>query len=584
MKKSALPIFIFLYSFIALATIPPKPGMKAPQHFIDFHKMVQSSYSEGYYAEKFRQRKELREKVASGILPESVLGQDTVFALTLLGQYSNLSATHSQQELQDLLFDGTSPTGTITDYYTEVSYNQLYFTGTCDGWYTMPRTLEQYVGNNNGLGVQGGPRFVLDIVMIADSSLNFADYIQYYDAQNRPHIGFIAVVHAGGGAEQGANNIWSHRWNFRVITGGQPYTTNDIDPVSGQAVIIDGDYAIQPEVNGGTNQGSLITIGVFAHEFGHIFGIPDLYDTDNSSEGLGNWCLMAGGSYGGNGSTSHTPVHMSAWCKKQLGWVTPINVTTAMNDLTVVNVEENPVIYRMWKNGTMGPQYFLVENRQKIGFDEFLYDSGFLIFHVDETMNSNQNENHYLVDLEQADGQRHLNLGSGRGDAGDPFPGLTNNTRFDINTNPNSKDYTSQNTFVSVRNIRKSGQEMVADFDIGTVPYLEFNSVIIEETSSQNGRVEPGETADVKFVISNVSSAASSNTTVKYFLNSNNINIIKDETISTLNGEETKTITIDSAFYVTEDFDPSTITLRYEIRSEERRVGKECRCRWSRYQ
>src|SRR5690606_39615492 len=81
------------------------------------------------------------------------------------------------------------------------------------------------------------------------------------------------------------------------------------DLVSGQAVIIDGDYAIQPEVNGGSNQGPIITIGVFAHEFGHIFGIPDLYDTDNSSEGLGNWCLMAGGSYRCNGCTSHPPVH-----------------------------------------------------------------------------------------------------------------------------------------------------------------------------------------------------------------------------------------------------------------------------------
>jgi hypothetical protein len=54
------------------------------------------------------------------------------------------------------------------------------------------------------------------------------------------------VVHAGAGAEAGANNIWSHRWNFTVYSGG-PITTNDIDPVSGFNVIIDGPYAIMPE-------------------------------------------------------------------------------------------------------------------------------------------------------------------------------------------------------------------------------------------------------------------------------------------------------------------------------------------------
>ncbi|OGU77432.1 MAG: hypothetical protein A2V93_09610 [Ignavibacteria bacterium RBG_16_34_14] len=569
MQKSALLIFLILSSFYTYAIIPPKPGMKPPQSFIDFHRMVQGQYSKGYYAQLFRERKELREQISNGFIRDKILEEDTVFALTLMGQYTNLSATYTQQALQERLFDGPNPTGTITDFYSEISYNQLRFTGTCSGWYNMPRTLEQYVGNNNGLGTQGGPRFVLDIVMIADSTLNFADYIQYYDAQNKPHIGFLAVVHAGAGAEQGANNIWSHRWNFRVITGGQTFTTNDIDPVSGQNVIIDGDYAIQPEMDGGSNSnGPLINIGVFAHEFGHIFGLPDLYDTDNSSEGLGNWCLMAGGSYGGDGNSSHTPVHMSAWCKKELGWVNVINVTNAIDSLVVQNVEENPVIYRMWKNGTIGLQYFLIENRQKIHFDANLYSPGFLIFHVDDAMNGNQNENHYLVDLEQADGYRNLNNGSGRGDTGDPFPGSTNNTRFDINTNPNSKDYSLQNTFVSLRNIRQDGLNMIADLDIGTRPYLELNSVTISEHNIQNGRVEPNETGDVNFVLNNISPANSLNTTVRYFLTVNEITVINSEYSEPINGEATQTLTIDSAFSVSANFNPNTLSLRYEIISE----------------
>ena len=223
-----------------------------------------------------------------------------------------------------------------------------------------------------------------------------------------------------------------------------------------------------PEREGASNNsGPIKTIGVFAHEFGHIFGIPDLYDTDGSSEGLGNWCLMAGGAWGGNGSSPETPVHMSAWVKKELGWVTPINITSYEDALAVPNVEENPIIYRMWRDGTTTYQYFLIENRQKIGFDVNIYDSGFLIFHVDDLQSGNQNEEHYKVDLEQADGFRNLNNGQNRGDGGDPFPGFSQNTRFDWNTNPNSKDYSLQNTVVSIRNIYEVGNSMVGDFEVG---------------------------------------------------------------------------------------------------------------------
>ena len=471
MRKITFSITLFLAFFNAtnnFAQISPKKGVTPPAYFKEFQQMLQSEYSKGYYADKFRERKQIREQISQGLLPESTLETDTTFALTLMGQYPDLAGNYTQVEFQAQLYDGPNPTGTITDYYSEVSYNQLYFTGDAKGWYNVSGPIQNYSPGSSS----GGPQFVLDVIAEADPTLNFADYIQYYDTQNKPHIAFLAVVHAGAGAEAGANNIWSHRWNFTVVSGTS-YITNDIDPVSGFNVIIDGPYAIMPERSGGSNtSGSLIEIGVFAHEFGHIFGIPDLYDTDGSSEGVGEWCLMASGSWGGNGSSPETPVHMSAWVKWQLGWVTPINVTSYSGPTSVPNAEENPVVYRMWLNGTIGNQYFLIENRQRIGFDANIHDSGFLIYQVDDNLNNNRNENHYMVDVEQADGLRNLNNGQGRGDAGDPFPGSTNNTRFDWNTNPDSKDYNMINTFVSVRNIQKSGTDMIGDFDVHSGAYL----------------------------------------------------------------------------------------------------------------
>lgn len=558
--------YILIFYLNAIAIIPPKNGEKPPQYVIDFQRSVQSTYEQGYFAQRFNERKIIREKVSQGLIPESAITQDTVFAVTLLGQYSNLPAVYSQQAFQNLLFDGPNPTGTVTEYYSQISYNQLHFTGSAKGWFTVPGTLEQYTGSNSGLGPQGGPRFVLDLIIAADQTINFADYIQYYDNQGRPRIGFIAAVHSGADAAAGAYNIWSHRWTFAVITGGQPYTTNDIDPFSGLPVLIDGDYAIQPEFEGSNNySGPLVTIGVFAHEFGHIFGLPDLYDTDYSSSGLGNWCLMAGGTYGGNGNTPHTPVHMSAWCKKQLGWITPVNVTTALDNLSVPNVEENQVLYRMWRNAFIGPEYFLIENRQKLGFDKHLPNAGLLIYHVDETRSGNTNENRYLVDLEQADGMRQLNTGNNNGDAGDPFPGITNNTRFDMNSIPDSKDYTLQQTFVSVRNIRKDSLNMIADFDIGTKPFIDINEIYVTENAFQNGRLEPGETGNLNFTLTNSSPVISSGTILKFFIDEPGINVQNNEITFSIPAQSSTIKSFNSSINVLPEFKSRTITIRYEL-------------------
>ena len=73
------------------------------------------------------------------------------------------------------------------------------------------------------------------------------------------------------------------------------------------------EYTMEPEENG---SGQPIEVGVFSHEFGHFIGLPDLYDTDYSSGGMGLWCLMASGSYAGG---SDYPAHMNVWCKMKLG-------------------------------------------------------------------------------------------------------------------------------------------------------------------------------------------------------------------------------------------------------------------------
>src|SRR5512141_2565635 len=284
-------------------------------------------------------------------------------------------------------------------------------TGNVEQWFTAPRTFDYYVhdgGSRNAGLVYGGRDFTIDVLALADSTIDFSKYIKgTKDGQNRWHVPQVAIIHTGADAAGGADNIWSHRWNIRQrllerkAVGSDPYfdvtrvttegyyLTNDLGP-DGAPVVFDGDYAIEPELSGSSNTGTkLIEIGVFTHEFGHVFGLPDLYDTDNSSEGIGQWCVMASGSWGGDGRHPAFPSNFGAYCKERMGWVTPVVLTGFVKGQTIRNAEDFQEIYKVWKLGTPGQQYFLIENRQQVQFDVYLPGSGLLIYHVDKSRTSN---------------------------------------------------------------------------------------------------------------------------------------------------------------------------------------------------
>jgi M6 family metalloprotease-like protein len=517
MKK----LFWFLTSILltvahASATVPPKQG-SVPEHLRPFFEKIRKEYDTGYWARQMSERAKQRADRALDKSSDSV-PLDTVNVPILVGRYSNSNNIYAASVFQQELFDGPNPTGTMTQFYLENSYGRMYMTGLVMGWFVLPRTFDYYVhdGGSRNAGLNyGGRDFTIDIIVAADQTVDFSKFVKYVDAEGA-HVPQLGVIHSGADAASGADNIWSHRWNIRqrlldrkssgtdtivdvskIMLSGS-YITND--SLNGKPVIIDGDYTIQPELSGSSNtSGSPKPIGVFTHEFGHIFGLPDLYDTDNSSAGLGNWCLMAGGSYGGDGAHEATPAHMSAWCKEKLGWVTPIVVNSYIPQQKIKLVEKYPEIYKFNARGTPGGEYFLVENRQKVGFDQYLINGGLLIFHVDPSVSSNTNENHRMVDLEQADALRQLNTTTGRGDAGDPFPGSTNNRMFHGYSTPDSRDYSLAQSYVGVRKISNSDTVMSADFDIGTRPYININSITLSEAGSNNnnGRVDPAETGTI---------------------------------------------------------------------------------------
>ncbi|MDD5089053.1 MAG: M6 family metalloprotease domain-containing protein, partial [bacterium] len=387
---------------------------------------------------------------------------ENVNLIAILVDFSDHTSDVSPAFFDTLLYG--SQIGTLHDYYDECSYGSLTLTTvhfpSALGWRRAPQTYDYYVDGQNGFGTypHNAQRLTQDAVQAVDSVVDFS----HYDNDGDGYVEGLFIIHSGPGAEFTGNNndIWSHAWSVRT-------------PIYTDGVTIS-PYSMEPEFwqwNGD------MTCGVFAHEMGHaVFGVPDFYDYGGDSQGLGSWSLMAGGSWGGD--LGDSPAHPDGYSLTDMGFVTPVNVTEYQMQAAIPAIQTEPVIFRLWTDGMMGNEYFLVENRQQIGYDTPLPGNGLLIYHVDEFVSGNDDQwfpghtgsGHYQVAIEQADGLWELEQDLSSGDPGDPYPGTTNNTTFSGSSTPDSRDYDGNYTYVGVRNISPSSAVMHADLVVSPGP------------------------------------------------------------------------------------------------------------------
>lgn len=417
--------------------------------------------------------------------------------IVIMVDFSDKAGQISVGTYNTLMF-GTKPnppTGSFKDYYSEISYGQLNISGQVnDGvtnWYRLPQPYSYYLGTCSGANGYNCPypnnvqKMVEDAVSLVAPLINFGPF----DNDNDGFVDAVTVVHSGCGGEWapcGSGHIWSVQWT--TSTAISTSSVNSLgNPIQVSSFVTVPEFLSSPED---------MTIGVIAHEFGHLLGLPDLYGS--SSYGLGQFSLMANGSWNGplyNGYTNgSSPAHPDAWSKKKLGWVYPS--LPASGKISVPMVETNKSII-MSCPSTSGQEYFLTENRQQVGFDQFLPSSGLAIYHVDEAIANNNNPwypgcttctSHYKVAIEQADNYWDLEKNLNSGDQMDLYPGTLKNTTFNASSKPNSNNYAGQATGFSITNIGSSSVNMNVTLGVapnkGIFNLVNFTGYFVQSTVS----------------------------------------------------------------------------------------------------
>ncbi|HEX9754845.1 MAG TPA: M6 family metalloprotease domain-containing protein [Gemmatimonadales bacterium] len=421
-------------------------------------------------------------RAAGSTVAQAVTGQ--FYVPTVLISYSDVPVGYPTAQFQDVIFsDDPGSLGlpnrayTLKTFYEELSNNLISLDGQVLGPVRVDTTASYYQDNCNGIGVivpcpNGGQRFgnmllaVLDSLSLGSGGDTLWNRFDNDGPDGLPNSGdddgvvdFVSFLQPTADGACGTPGVWAHRYVIRAWNSGSRYVTltprRDAggNPVPGQFLLID-DYLIQSQRGGvsGCDPNAIMAIGTIAHETGHAFGLPDLYDTDASSrtEGIGHWGLMGSG----NNARPYSPSSYEAWSLAELGWVA-LEELTASRTITTGARQLTDTVFLAHSDDPTA--YVMIENRQAAQSDTAQMNPvfaspkqpGLLIWLIDEeridigrASNTVNTGFRHGVALMQADGLNQLRTpGSrNRGDTGDSYPGSSGNPRFGLSTNPSARN------------------------------------------------------------------------------------------------------------------------------------------------
>lgn len=361
--------------------------------------------------------------------------------------------------------------GSMADYFKAQSGGKFELDFDVVGPVTVSEKASYY-GENDDDGNDMYPGLmVCEAVKLVLEEYPDLDWSQY-DWNSDGYVDQVYVVYAGDGeAEGGASTtIWPHAYDLYSAN----YYGDGDGPVTVGTNLKVNTYACGPELNG---SGKISGIGTMCHEFSHCLGYPDFYDTDYSGGwGMDSWDLMDQGSYNGDG---YQPAGYTSYERWVAGWAEPIVLGTEDVAVEKMGALQDGGDFYIIYNPNNENEYFMLENRQKVGWDASLPGAGLLIIHVDydakiwEDNAPNDDPEHQRMTWVAADNKYQYETWQGQkyltwaGMATDPFPS-GNNNKFNKDTKPAAKFYNKKSTMST--NMTSSVEEITQNAD-GTISF-----------------------------------------------------------------------------------------------------------------
>ncbi len=335
-------------------------------------------------------------------------------------------------------YAGYGATGSARDYFVENSCGLFQPEFDVYGPVRLPRSMDVY-GKDTGGYEQETYLAVTDAAAILDDEVDFSQY----DRDGDGEVDNVYLFYAGYGQNDTGrvNTIWPHSADIEFFTT----KVYECDGVRFNHYACSQEQPFEQDHPAG--------IGTFIHEFSHVMGLPDLYSTVyNFAFTPGDWSALDSGPYNNEG---RTPPNYSAFERYALDWLEPKEISLSGEYFLSPIADSNEAyIVRTDRE----EEYFLLEYRSLAGWDEFLPNSGMLVWHIDydetawEENTVNNDRKHQRVDLVEADGSL-----SAYTRAGDSFPGYDCITSFGRETVPAFTSHKGVWTGVDLTDITENG-------------------------------------------------------------------------------------------------------------------------------
>lgn len=355
--------------------------------------------------------------------------------------------------------------GSVADYFKAQSNGKFEMDFDVVGPYTLGESA--YYGKNDGDAQDVNVQAMISGCLgnAVAEGIDFAPYDWDGDGQ----VEMVFVVYAGRGEATGGGDdtIWPHKGRM-------------VSPVAcGKKTVVDyacsNELSVSNEVDG---------IGTICHEFSHCLGYPDAYDVNYTGlYGMGTWDLMCQGNYNDNG---FTPAGYTAYEKYAAGWISPIELKENTSVSGIKPLADGGDAY-IFRNPNHADEYYLIENRQKKGWDAALAGSGIMINHIDYNLKAwNYNipnsmmagvNDHERMTFVPAD-----NVKSEKTEEYDAWP-YGNKNRLANNTTPACTSYNLNTDGTKLMNIILSDMAIAAD---GTASFTFQN---LNKTASEENYI-----------------------------------------------------------------------------------------------